>query len=124
MIRFRRICVAVCEILEHHRQQRDEHDADRDEREVLLDDRHVAEEHSRAHAQAHPPDRADEVVEDEASTAHLRRAGDKRHERAHDRHEAAEDDGLAAVVLEELVRPLQMLAIEQAMGDARARRSR
>ena len=43
-------------ILEQHRQQRDDHDADRDQREVLLDDRDVAEQHSRRRGTA-PPSR-------------------------------------------------------------------
>ena len=40
-------------------------DADRHQREVVLDDRDVAEQQARAEAQAHPQDRADDVVEDE-----------------------------------------------------------
>ena len=40
---------------------------------------------------------------------HLRRAGHERHERPDDRHEPAEDDRLAAVLLEEGVRPFQVL---------------
>ena len=56
---------------------------------------------------------ADEVVEAERRRTHLRRARHERHERPDDRHEAAEDDGLSAVLLEELVRALQMLLVEQ-----------
>ena len=41
-------------ILEHHRQQRDDHDAERHQREVVLDDRHVAEHVAGADADRHP----------------------------------------------------------------------
>jgi hypothetical protein len=44
---------------------------------------------------------------------HLRRARDERHERPHDRHEPAEDDRLAAVLLEERVRAIEVLAVHQ-----------
>ena len=56
---------SVLDELEDHRQHRDEDDADGDEREVVLDDRHVAEEIARAHAERHPRDAARDVVEEE-----------------------------------------------------------
>jgi hypothetical protein len=69
------------------------------------DDRHVAEEHAGEQAQSHPRQRAPiDVVEHERRGRHLRRPGDERHERPDDRHEPAEDDRLAAVLLEERVR--------------------
>ena len=55
----------------------------------------------------------DDVVEGERRGRHLRRAGHERHERADDRHEPAEDDGLSAVLLEERVRAFQMLPVQQ-----------
>jgi hypothetical protein len=45
------------------------------------------------------------------------RAGDERHEGADDRDEAAEHDSLAAVLLEECVRAVGMIAVQQTMRD-------
>ncbi len=62
---------------------------------------------------------ADQVEEPEGGSRHRRRAGDERHEGPDDRDEAAEDDGLAAVLLEEGVRALEVLAVQQPVGDRR-----
>ena len=95
-------------VLDEHRQDRDEDDANRDQREVFLDERHVPEQPSRTDAQTDPGCRPDHVVEDEGARRHLRRTGHERHERAHDRHESAENDRLPAVQLEERVSALEM----------------
>ena len=110
---------AVPEELDHDRQDRDEDDADGHEREVVLDDRDVAEEYAGAEAQADPGDGAGDVVEHECRRRHRGRAGDERHEGPDDRHEAAEHHGLAAVAFEEVVRLCQMLAVEQPVEQAR-----
>ena len=57
--------------------------------------------------------RADDVVDDERAPAHLADAGDDRHDRAHERDEAREQHGLRALPLEELVRPLLVLGLEE-----------
>ena len=59
-----------------------------------------------------------DVVEREGAVGHIAGAGNERHERADDGHESCYDDRLAAVLLEEGVRLLQMLAVEQAMQAA------
>ena len=58
---------------------------------------------------------AHQVVEPERRGRHAGGAGDEGHERADDRHEAPQDDRLAAVLLEERMRALEMFPIEQAM---------
>ena len=49
---------------------------------------------------------------------HVARAGNERHERSHDRHEPRDDDGLAAVLLEERMRLLEVLAVEEPVQPA------
>ena len=58
----------------------------------------------------HPADAADDVVDGELPVGHLGRARHHRRERAEDRHEARDDDRLAAVLLVELVGLDQVLA--------------
>ena len=84
----------------------------------MLPNRRPAPRHRPTHS-----DRADDVVEDEGLPRHLRRAGDERHEGPHDRHEPAQDHRLAAVLLEERVRPLQVLAVQQPVRRRRCRSS-
>ena len=67
-----------------------------------------------------PRDRANQVDQGERVRAHGRRARHKRHERPDDGDEAPEDDRLAAVFLEERVRPLQVLLIEQPVEESRS----
>ena len=76
-----------------------------------------------ADAQADPRGRADQVVERERGGPHLRRAGHERHERPDDRHEPAEDDRLAAVLLEERVRALRDVRGSAAGASPRVDRS-
>ena len=85
----------------------------RDGREILLHDRDVTEHIAEAEARRDPEEGAGDVVEGERAVGHVAGAGDKRHERPHDGHEARDDDRLAAVLLEEGVRLLQVLAVEQ-----------
>src|SRR6185436_594319 len=106
--------------LDGHRQQRDDDDADRDEREVLLDDGDVAEEQAGADTENHPRGGADEVVEAEGRRPHLRRAGHERDERADDRHEPPEDHRFSAVLFEERVRAREMLLVQELLHRASA----
>ena len=59
------------------------------------------------------PHGAHEVVKQEMARAHGCGTRHKRHERPHDRYEAGQNHRFAAVLLEELVRPLHMCAIDQ-----------
>ena len=95
--------------LERHRQHRHHDDADGHQREIVLDDRHVAEEPAGAQAQRDPGDRSHGVVEDERPRRHLRRPCDERHERADDRNETGEHDGFRAVFFIEGVRTFQVI---------------
>src|SRR5262245_57298517 len=95
--------------LDEHRQQRYADNSERPQREILFDDGHVAEQQSRADANAYPSDGAGGIEEDESMRRHLRRASDERHERAHDWHETSENQRLPAISLEEFVRALQMV---------------
>ena len=83
-----------------------------------FDDRDVAEDVTQAEARGDPEDGAGDVVEGEGAVAHVAGAGDKRHERANDGHEACYHDRLAAVLLEERVRLFEVLAVEQAVQAA------
>ena len=68
-------------------------------------------EHREAEAPQH---RADEVVERVPAPRHVPDARGDRRERAHDRHEAGQDDRQAAEALEERVRALDVLHAEDA----------
>ena len=61
-----------------------------------------------------PEQRADHVVESERAAAHRADARHHGRERAHDRHEAGEHDGLRAVTVEERLGALDVLLFEQA----------
>ena len=72
-----------------------------------------------------PQDAADDVEDEERAVLHAADAGDDRRERPHDRHEAGQHEGLGAVLLEELVRLLDVLLLEQAgVGAPEERRAR
>ena len=60
-----------------------------------------------------PADAAEDVERQEAAVVHLADAGDDGRERAHERHEARDDDRLAAVALVELLRAQEVLAREE-----------
>ena len=61
-----------------------------------------------------PADAARDVEQRELPVAHARHAGDDRHEGADERHEARDDDRLAAVLLVEGVRGLDVRGLEPA----------
>src|SRR5688572_20655184 len=98
--------------LEADRQQRDQDHADDREPEVLLDDGRIAEEEAQKPEAPDPNDAAEDVEREKARIVHSPDAGDERRERAHDRHEAREHDGLAAVHLVEALRPQEMLSLQ------------
>src|SRR5262249_59250265 len=85
--------------------------------------RDVAEEVAAEDEQPDPGDSADDVVGDEACIRHAADAGDEGCEGTNDRHEARDDDRLAAVLFVELVRALEILAFQKSdvlLKDARA----
>ena len=98
----------------HHRQHRYDDDQDRHDAEVLLDDRHVAEQVAAPQEQRDPGDAAGEVVRGEARAPHAADAGDERRERADDRNEARQHDGLAAVLLVERLGAVQVGPLQPA----------
>src|SRR5881397_3673429 len=69
------LCPPMREILEDHRQYRNEYDADGHEREVLLDDRDISEQHAGAEAESHPRDGPGQVVDSERMRRHPGGAG-------------------------------------------------
>src|SRR5688572_1480579 len=103
----------VPEVLEHARQDRHEDDAEDDQREVIADGGDVAEGPAGEEAHRHPEDRPDDGVRREAPVRHAADARHEGRERAHDRHEARNDDRLAAVLLVEGVRPVEVLALQE-----------
>src|SRR5580700_5341142 len=54
----------MAHVLDEDREHRDDDNADGDEREVLLDDRHVPEQQPGRQTETHPPRRAREVVDE------------------------------------------------------------
>ena len=78
----------------------------------------VAEDVAEAETRRHPQESAGDVVEREGAIAHVAGASDKRYERAHDWHKARDDDRLAAVLLEERMRLVEVIAIEQFVEEA------
>ena len=105
--------------LEHHRQHRYGNDAERDQREVVFDDGHVAEDVARPHADCHPADTARDVVEKERAGLHFRCARDERKKRADDGHEARENHGLSAVQLEEFMGPFDVVGVDEPVRKCR-----
>src|SRR5262249_57017054 len=61
---------------------------------------------------ADPQPRAEHVRGEEASRVHAAGAREDRHDRAYHRNEAREHHGARAASLEELLRPLEVLSLE------------
>ena len=99
----------LAQVLEQHRHQRNDDDADHDPNQVVLHPRDVAEQVAGIRERGHPRSGADHVVADELGVGHGADSGEEWREGAHDRHEAADDDREAAVLLVEAVRALQVL---------------
>jgi hypothetical protein len=90
-------------------------DDDGDDLDALDEPRELRAEGVADERQARAPqDAPDDVVDREGAVLHAADAGDDGRERADDRHEAGQDDGLGAVLVEELLGGLDVLALEQA----------
>src|ERR671911_1926123 len=111
--------------LARDRQERDRHHRQDGELEVLLDHVDLAQEVAEQRDADRPQEAADHVERDERAVVHARDTGDDRGERAHDRDEPGQDDRLGAVLVEEGVRLLDVLLLEEArVGAAEDRRAR
>lgn len=92
-----------------------DHDHDGDHQvQVLFNvrDRAPQEITDSQHAE-HPQDAAEHVEKQELFIIHLPRARHCRRESPHDRHKARQDNGLSSVALKEVMRPLQIFALEE-----------
>src|SRR5688500_824571 len=98
----------------HDRHQAHDDDADDDQGEVALDPRDVAEEEAGVAERAHPQHRAHDVEHGEARGLHGAQARDERDVGAHDRQEARDHHRLAAVLLVERMRGLEVLGVQPA----------
>src|SRR5580692_1594791 len=96
-----------------HRRDRDQHDCHHHELEVISDERNVAEVIAAQEKPADPHRSPDAVELPETDVAHAGHSRDKRREGAHDGDEPGDHDRLSAVPLVELVRPRQVLFVEQ-----------
>ena len=112
---------AMPDVFDGDRQQRDHDDPQDHEREVVLHDRDVAERVAGPHAGAHPDQASDDVVGGEPGVRHRADPGDERGERPDDRHEARQEDRLAAVALVEGPRADQVLSLQEAICPEKAR---
>ena len=81
---------------------------------MLLDDGDVAEEISHQDQRGNPQQGAEDAEREKPQIIHAADARHERRERAEDRHEARDDDRLAAVLFVKLVRALQMFFIQKA----------
>ena len=97
------------DVLDNGRHDGDHDDRDDDQAEVVLHDGQVAEEVTGEHTDEHPRDPADDVVGEELRVRHRPDARHKRRKGPDNRHEARDDDGLAAVLLVERMRLPQVL---------------
>src|SRR5207247_4411239 len=95
---------------------------DHDVGKVVLDQWNVAEEIACIDQRRDPRRPADHVEDDEFSVSHRSHACEKGSEGAHDRHEAADDDGEAPILLVEAMRTLEVLRLEPA-SEARVLRT-
>jgi len=99
---------------ERDRDQRCNDDDDRHDAEVVLDDGDIAKEKAAPDEQRHPGDPADAIMELESPVTHAADSGNEWREGTHDRHVARQDDGLAAVAIEEFFRAPQVLDLQKA----------
>ena len=70
---------------------------------MLLHEGHAPEEVAHQNEQTHPGHAADDVEERELGEVHVTRARNEGGEGAEERHEARDDDGQAAIALEEVI---------------------
>src|SRR5215472_4335624 len=102
---------ALAQVLRHRRRYRDDHDREHDQGQIVLDPGDVPEQETCISEGRDPGRSAKYVVGKEFAIGHLAHAGEERRERAHDRHESADDDGKATVLFVETVRPLEILRL-------------
>src|SRR5689334_13350167 len=81
-------CTTPIQHRQRHWDQRHDDDEDRDQPEVALDHRYIAEEVAAPEEDQHPGEAAEDVVGLEASVGHPADAGDEGHAGADDRNEA------------------------------------
>lgn len=93
-----------------HRKHDDHPD---NQRKILLHDRQIPEEAAGDDEEADPENGAGHVMDCEFRVAHLGHAGHKGREGPHDRSEPRKHDRHLAVFLKELMRPGEMLRLDQ-----------
>ena len=86
--------------------------------EVLLDDGRIRKEVACKYEQRRPQNSSDDVVGNELGVSHFANAGDKWGKRSDYRHEARDDDCLAAVTLVELVGLHQVFALDEPLENS------
>src|ERR1700739_555491 len=100
-------------VLDHDRHQRDHDDRQDDPREMRLYRRDASEEIAGRHEQADPEQGTGDAERDVAQIRHAADPCNEWRERPHERNEARDDDGLAAVTGIELVRALERTLVEE-----------
>ena len=87
----------------------------RDQRKIVLHHRHVAERVTRPETHADPQRAAEHVEQREGGVSHRPGSRHERHERPDDRDEACQHHRHPAVLLEERMRAIEMLPVQQRM---------
>lgn len=103
---------AAAQHADDHRHQGQENDGYHQQRQVFLDEWHVAEEVAQGHQAADPQDGTGHAEGEEARVGHPGNAGNKRGEGADDGQETRQGHGLATVFFIEIVGFLQIVAAE------------
>src|SRR5262245_21170367 len=105
---------AAADELDYPGEDREDDDHRDHQMDVAVDVRHgVAERKAEERHAPDPQHPADDVEGDEPAVGHRPDAGDDRRERADDRHEAREDDRLAAVAVVKVLGAQQMCPTEE-----------
>ena len=104
----------MLQVGEDHWQEGNQHDAQGDQAEMLLNERNVAEEVTAAHTDQHPSKPADEVVMQEVAVVHVAAAGNKRSKSPNNGDEACNSNRLAAMFIEEILGDLEFISINEA----------
>lgn len=94
--------------------QRHNNDAEDHGREVLFDERNVAEEISGERQEEDPDERTGNIIEEEFPVAHFSGAGQKGREGPDDREEAGKNDRFRAVFFKKIVRAFQVFRFKDA----------
>src|SRR6185436_15060209 len=112
-----RLATPVTKELDCHWRQRNDHDPESHNREVVAHDGHVAERVAGAHTQPNPQHAPDDVVDGEGPISHRSGAGHEGHEGPDDGHEPREHHREPAMTLEERMRVREMLLVEQPLPE-------